>query len=380
MAVQQGRADESIVKAGIEPIELQKGRELYEAHIKRPPALGGASKKTQVRYKAVFDKLLPNLASRGIRYWNGVDRRAVEDYLRWLDENDYASASVYLEATTIKQTLKFLVREKLLPESSLLHLTVSRPRSTSRYCWRAEEVDAMLQHCFADPKLHWLGYVLLGLATTGLRIGELANLRWSDFDLDAGILRLPDRHLHAVKSRRNQARSTKGKRDRSFPIHPDLRAVLERLSHHPDGFVFRAAGGGRLDDDKVRISLIRDVQTPLAARFPAPADPDEPGFADGTPHSFRHYFASAAAHLNLPERLVQAWLGHQDSKMVSWYFHLHSDESKTQMTKLSEIAGSSDAAWRRSLPPVDNRSAPKQMVKTEMKRVVVRSGRSEAPR
>ncbi len=202
--------------------------------------------------------------------------------------------------------------------------------------------------------------MLVGLATTGLRIGELASRKWSDFDLDKGVIRLADHRLRTVRSRRDQARTTKGKRDRSFPIHPHLRAVLGQLSRHPDGYVFRAACGGRLDDDKVRKVLIRDVQKPLEKRFPK-CDADELEFADGTPHSFRHYFVVAAVHAHVNQRTIQDWLGHRDSKMVAWYYHQFSKQSQEEMNKLNSIAGGSDAAWRQLLPPVNKEgSTPRQ--------------------
>ena len=113
-----------------------------------------------------------------------------------------------------------------------------------------------------------------------------------------------------------------------------------------------------MDPDKVRKALIRNVQAALAGRFPTPDG--EPGFAEGVPHSFRHYFVSAAANGGVPERVVQDWLGHKASKLIAWYYHLHSEQSKVQMKKLTDIAGGADAAWRRSLPLDLKGSAPGQ--------------------
>ncbi|QOV90968.1 tyrosine-type recombinase/integrase [Humisphaera borealis] len=360
-AIETGRASPSARAApAAAPLELEVGRQRYFAHVGRAPQLGGARPQTVQRYKAVFDKFFPWLRDRGIRHWNGVDRHAVADYITWLDEQDHSSFTLYLEGTTIKQAVNHLIRQSLLPPGNKIELAILRAETTTRYCWREEEVVAMIEQCFADPKLHWLGYVLVGLATTGLRIGELASRKWSDFDLENGVIRLSDHRLRSVRSKRHQARTTKGKRDRSFPIHPHLRAILEQLPRHPDGYVFRAACGGKLDDDKVRKSLIRDVQKPLAKRFPSVGD-DELGFADGTPHSFRHYFVVAAVHVGVNQRTIQDWLGHRDSKMVAWYYHQFSEQSQVEMNKLKEIAGGSDAAWRQLLPPVNNEgSTPRQ--------------------
>lgn len=339
-------------------LDLEVGRQVYIAYVNRPAPLGGAKPGTAQRYKAVFDKFLPFLRARGIEHWNSVDEQSVGAYAEWLDKKDYATDTLYFEITTIKQTIGWLILDGRLPEGSAVHLRVHRSEATNRYCWRQEEVAAMLGHCFADPKLHWLGFVLLGLATTGLRIGELADLRWTDLDLEAGILRLPDRRLHAVRSKRHLARSTKGRRGRSLHIHDQLQVALLRLKRHTDGYIFRAACGGKLDPDKVRKALIRDVQATLSVRFPKVGD--EPAFEDGTPHSFRHFFISTAANNNVPERVVQEWLGHRASKMVAWYYHLHSEQSKEQMKKMSKAAETAGATWLRLLPLNNEGSTPGQ--------------------
>jgi integrase len=128
------------------------------------------------------------------------------------------------------------------------------------------------------------------------------------------------------------------------PVHPNLRAVLDGLPRHKDGHAFHGPLGGRLKADTVRRALIRDVLAPLAEKFPTPAG--EVGFWDGRLHSFRHFFASLSANEGVPERVVMAWLGHTDSKMVAHYYHLHAPESdrETGRLTLSKVTGGPEAA------------------------------------
>lgn len=44
----------------------------------------------------------------------------------------------------------------------------------------------MVDLCRSSTRLHWLADVIVALAATGMRIGELAALRWSDVDLYRG--------------------------------------------------------------------------------------------------------------------------------------------------------------------------------------------------
>ena len=133
-------------------------------------------------------------------------------------------------------------------------------------------------------------------------------------------------------------RQLKGRRGRSFPIHADLRPILERIERHPDGRVFHGPLGGVLKPDVVRRTLIRDILTPLAEQFPTAEG--EIGFGSGRLHSFRHYFCSTCANTGVPEQVVMQWLGHRDSQMVRHYYHLHDDEAQRQMQRVNFVGES----------------------------------------
>jgi integrase len=231
--------------------------------------------------------------------------------------------------------MKWLAAEDKIPSSCLFALPLKKPQGTTTYCYKTQEVEAMLAHCSAHPELAWLGEVVLALITTGLRIGELASLRWTDLDLAAKVIRLADRGAQADKAQRAVARTTKSHRDRTLPIHPELHRVFLAMKRHPDGHIFHGPLEGKLKPDTVRNVLVRELLTPLAKHFPAPAG--EKGFRDGRLHSLRHYFCSMSANSGVPEQVLMRWLGHRDSKMVRHYYHLHDEESQRQMAKVTFV-------------------------------------------
>jgi integrase len=234
--------------------------------------------------------------------------------------------------------MNYLIRAGHLPETCRIHLSLTKPTGTDTYCWRPEEVSAILKRCRETAAINWLGDVLTALSCTGMRISELAGLRGSDIDLAANVIKLTDESAKAVRSGGRQVRQLKGRRSRSFPIHADLRPILERIEHHPDGRVFHGPLGGIIKPDTVRRTLINEVLVPLAEKFPTVEG--EIGFATGRLHSFRHFFCSTCANTGVPEQVVMQWLGHRDSAMVRHYYHLHSDESQRQMQRVNFVGES----------------------------------------
>ena len=342
-AVKFGLAHKSLLNQDQDHmLPLADGVKQYLDYVRRPAVSGGAGKRTVARYKAVFDKFVPFAEGRGVRHWQAVNKAVADAYAGWLDDADYAYATEYLELTTIKQALNWMIGDaKLLPASCAFAYPLKKPVGTTTYCYTPAEVGAMLARCAADQSLRWLGDVIAALVHTGLRISELAALRWSDLDAGLQRIELVDEQRTAAKAHRAVARTTKTHRDRTLPVHPALCQVLAAMSRHPDGRVFHGPNGGVLKPDTVRNILQRDVLKPLSAQFPAA--PRKPGLIDGRLHSFRHYFCSVAAGSGkVDAETLMTWLGHRDSRMVRHYFHAFEDRGARQMESI-DFAGPSAA-------------------------------------
>ncbi len=221
-AVENGLADKAIlVDLESSLLTLEDGRSLYETYIQRPRVVGGAKPVSAKRYRAVFDKFETFARQEGFRTWNEVNHTVLEKYAAYLDDDGYAYATEYLELTTIKQVVKWLISEGKLPGSHAIRLPLRKPQGTTTYSWTPAEVHAMVSHCFANKELHYLGEIIVALACTGLRISELASLRWKDIDLQRKRISLTDESRHG-RNLGTERRETKSGRSRSFPIHEDF--------------------------------------------------------------------------------------------------------------------------------------------------------------
>ncbi len=336
-AVSAGLVDEGVLEEREDRLlGLNEGRKIYEEKVAAPRVAGGGSPATRKRYRAVFDKFIPFARSRNVVSWNGVKERLLTAYATWLEkERGCAERSIYLELTTVMQAIGFLVKHDHLPRSCKFTMSLDKPVDSPTYCYRPEEVAAIVRYCMARQDLAWAGQVFTALACTGLRIGELSQLRWSDIDRDNDLVHVTNDP--SARPGEGEPRRTKNRRDRVIPIHDELFEVLEALPRGRGERVFHGPRGGALKGDTVRNVLTRDVLPAVATELRQRGIETE--VERGRLHSFRHYFCSVCANRNVPEQTVMDWLGHQDSGMLRYYYHLADEHAQAEMKRLTFLDG-----------------------------------------
>jgi integrase len=160
-------------------------------------------------------------------------------------------------------------------------------------------------------------------AFTGLRLGELLALRWSDVDF-AGARLTVARAMSAGE----EASTTKSRRFRVVPLADQAATELERLSRRRwftsrGDLVFCRADGGPLDRTTLRKRF---------ARAQAGA-----GVRPRRFHDLRHTFGSLAIR-HLDSVTVQAMMGH--SRLTTTERYLHAKPRTDDTAKLSSAFAS----------------------------------------
>lgn len=314
-------------------VTIDRGWELYMERCEQPEILEGVSPATYQRYLAVQNKHLEFCSEKNYRHWSSMTKKTAKEYGGWLAKRDYADRTIVLEFNVICSVVKWLVEAEHLPASCRFLLKLSKPEGSTTHCYTKQQVTRMVAHCYEKINLVWLGQVITALAMSGLRINELARLRWTDVDFPSNTIRLTDERARPRSKQTGNERRIKGKRGRALPMHPAFRDVLSVLPRHRDGVIFRGQHGDQLSDRRVLEALQDKVIKALQHEFPTPHG--ETGFGDGTVHGLRHYFCSEAYRNGAKDAELLEWLGHRDSEIMKLYRHLLREDGQRRMAQIS---------------------------------------------
>lgn len=189
--------------------------------------------------------------------------------------------------------------------------TLLSNKRASHNAWLAE------RHLPGKPELdgygdHLTPAVLISL-NTGLRRGELLQLRWSDVDLSQGLITV-------------RGTTAKSGKTRHVPLNREARAVIERWRQHPERgesylFELKLPDGQPQPMENLKGSFNRVLKAAGIEQF--------------SWHCLRHTFASRLVMSGVDLVTVGDLLGHADIKMTMRYSHLSPDHKLAAVERLS---------------------------------------------
>ncbi|MFA5762666.1 MAG: tyrosine-type recombinase/integrase [Bacilli bacterium] len=186
--------------------------------------------------------------------------------------------------------------EVLASVPRIRHLTV--PEQESDFL-TFEEAERLLAAAVFNPE--WRGMIFFAMRT-GLRYGELCELKWSDIDLVAKRMRVRRScSRRKVTDRKNRSAYT-------VPLSPDTVAFLKARKHLKGDLVFCMADGGR------HIHRRADVAIKLVCK--------KAGLRPIGWHTLRHTFGSHLAMRGRSLLEIKELMGHKDIKSTLRYAHL----------------------------------------------------------
>ena len=290
----------------LRPSTLEHYRRDMEHHVK--PYLG-QKKLTQIT-PADLRKLYDTLKQQGRVHPRPGQSRGL------------STTTVHGIHTTLHHALKSAVDQRLLPHNPADHVEPPKVAHKSMTILNEEQLDTFLAAVEQDPI--WKDFFYTEL-TTGLRLGEICGLMWSDFDAKKGTLNV-NRTLHKEKGERLVTGDTKTYAGTRTIVLPDSTAELLRCRKKNSYSVW-------IFPNPLKPEAPMNPSTAYHQLKKALSENDLP---DLRFHDLRHTFATHALANGVDAKTLSGILGHTKASFtVDTYTHTTTDMHK----KAAEIVG-----------------------------------------
>lgn len=237
-------------------------------------------------YKWAFDILKP-LHSRKFRELRTADYQEVIDKYR---DKSYSTLSKFKQLAT--QMSQWGIRQELITTNFASFIKLPENVKKEKDIFSAEEIEALEKDGSQEAK------VVLMMVYTGMRIGELFNLRVENVH-----------ETYVIGGEK-----TKAGRNRIIPIRSEGRVFFAEFKQRATNEFLISGYSGQ----KVAANFRKRDYYPLLDRL---------GISKKTPHTARHTFASWAVANNIKPELLQKMLGHADySTTANIYEHFDIDQ------------------------------------------------------
>src|SRR2546430_8149170 len=197
-------------------------------------------------------------------------------------------ATINRDLSRLRRMFSLAVEWGLLEESPMKSMKFLRENNARTRYLSLEECQRLIASCIA-PHIR----ALVGVALhSGMRLGEILNLRWYDLDFASGFILVRD---------------SKNGESRHVPMDATLSALSRAYPHRlGTDLVFSSSRGGRIVD--VRTGFLNSCK---------PA-----GLTDLHFHDLRHTFASQFVMAGGDLYILKEILGHKSLAMTTRYSHL----------------------------------------------------------
>lgn len=322
--------EEEIIKYWKSELENPTVRDVFEEWISRKLQNGEIKEPTFERYHIDFERFFGELAERKIKT---VRDDEIEDFLEDTIVKFHLTNKSFANLRTLVYGIFKRAKKKKYILYSITELVkdmdISRRKFKSAYkedameSFTDEECQKIENYLLQNPDLTNMGLMLLFF--TGIRIGELAALKWSDFDGQALRIQRTETRYKNESGKYVYGIKESPKTDagiRNVVIPPQCMWLMMKIRNmNPFGEYIFEQNGKRVKTYTFRKRLY------LAC--------DKVEIPRRSPHKIRKTYASILLDNQIPAKTVKDLMGHTDIQCTFKYYA----KDRKANDKKSEILG-----------------------------------------
>jgi integrase len=286
-----------------------------------------AGEKTHIRYRVTIEQFLKFLGNKATFEITQITRREIMEFRD--------SMAVRVSANTVNVNLKIIraafnqaKRDGLVDSNAAEQVTLlKRKRSSSRRPFTLEEMKTVL----ASADEEWRGMILVGIYT-GLRLGDIAQLKWSNVELDTNEIRLV---------------AGKTDRDMGIPMAKTLQSFFAefRKNVEPDAPVFPRAcrcyeespNNGRLSKQFYQVLVDAGLAKKRKFKETGEGHSVKHTQSELSFHSLRHTATSLLKNAGVSDAVARDIIGHESVAVSRNYTHIDTATKRKAVDKMPDI-------------------------------------------
>jgi integrase/recombinase XerD len=277
--------------------------QLIDAFLDHLAVERGLASNTRSAYRNDLAQFSAFLRDRGIEHLNEAQRHHITEYLLHQRKGGLSACSLARHLAAIRMFCRFLYREKLLAVDVTQTIDSPKLGRTLPHTLDYQEIERLLAAPDTSTRLGLRDKAMLEfMYATGLRVSEVAHIKLSDINFEAGFLRSVG----------------KGNKERIVPVGKQAIEWIQRYLHGARGSFARADSLGEVFISTRGKPLSRKTIWVLIKKYSCRAGVTK----NITPHTLRHSFASHLLDNGGDLRVIQEMLGHTDISTTQVYTHV----------------------------------------------------------
>nr|MBQ8253734.1 site-specific tyrosine recombinase XerD [Lachnospiraceae bacterium] len=261
------------------------------------------SNNTELSYKRDLAKVCHFMEQRGVGSVASVKADDLKDYIKDLEAQNFAAATVSRNIASIKAFFQYMLQQGKISNDVSADLKAPKIEKKIPEILSMDEVAALLEQAGGDSPKEIRDKAMLELLyATGIRVTELITLKLTDVNLSMSFILCKDAH-----------------KERMIPFGNKAKAALARYL------------------DGTRDEMVEDKSSDVLFANCSGKPMSRQGFwklikfyakkagitADITPHTLRHSFAAHLVENGADLKSVQEMLGHSDISTTQIYANMN---------------------------------------------------------
>ncbi len=261
------------------------------------------SKNTEMSYQRDLEKVLHFLNKQGISSVTSITAKNLSDYVKSMDTENFAVATVSRNIASIKAFFHYLVKEGYVKEDVSVDLKAPKIEKKLPDILTTDEVIQLLEQPNGDSPKEIRDRAMLELLyATGIRVSELISLGIADINMQMNYLICKDHN-----------------KERMIPFGVEARNAIQIYLEKSRLVMMEPADSTILFVNCSGKPMSRQGFWKIIKFYAKKAGIT----SEITPHTLRHSFAAHLVENGADLRSVQEMLGHSDISTTQIYANLN---------------------------------------------------------